>query len=170
MKRIYLSLIIFLIMTFVFNVSPPVSDTMAQQPTGGESEMKVNIGKWSPTQKELWRLEEIYWTRLKSGDVDSMKILWHEKFVGWPSHSAEPVDLTGTRASLAKLRDLMTIIAYKLQPQAVMIHGNIAVIHYVAEISSEDKNGKRQTVPFRITHTWINEQGKWKILGVMSAE
>ncbi len=64
----------------------------------------------------------------------------------------------------------MKIISYELKPQVIMIYGKVAIVHYMAELLWANQKGEQQTTPFRITHTWLNEEGKWKILGGMSAK
>ncbi|MBN1418606.1 MAG: hypothetical protein JXP34_07490 [Planctomycetes bacterium] len=41
--------------------------------------------------------------------------------------------------------------------------------HYTIHIPSKDPDGKDEERSMRITHTWLREDGVWKVLGGMSA-
>ena len=87
-----------------------------------------------------------------------------------PSHSAEPVHGTAARTSLEELRESTKIITYQLHPHAIVIHGKVAIVHYLADMKVESSEGEETTSLIRITHTWLKQKDAWRILGGMSAD
>ncbi len=161
---IYVSLIGFCCMpTFVLN-------GLTQEPPNKEKQMTPNTKKWTPAEQELWDLEQTYMQYLATGNVDSMMTYYHEKFVGWPSHSAEPVNREAAEGSLRGLLKDLKILAHKFQPCAMVMYEKTAIVHYMVELKLAGPGDEEITTGFRIIHTWIKEDGKWKILGGMSAE
>jgi ketosteroid isomerase-like protein len=51
----------------------------------------------------------------------------------------------------------------------IRVIGNVAVVHYRLDWEIEDADGSSSTVSYRITHTWLEENGKWRILTGMSS-
>ncbi len=124
----------------------------------------------SSAQQELWKMEEAYWFNYKNGDIEGITTFYHADFAGWPSSSRKPIYLTSAKSYLEKLLEVWIVKSYKLQPYAIVIHGKIAIIHYLVEIKSESQDGNISVSTHRITHTWVNEGNKWKIIGGMSAD
>ena len=125
--------------------------------------------QWTSAQKEIWELEDTYFGHLKDNNIEGMATYWHEDFVGWPSHSSEPLDRIAGRASMEELSKKRKFISYELQPQAIVIHSKIAIVHYLADVTLENQEGEKKTASVRITHTWLDEGEGWKIIGGMSA-
>ena len=42
----------------------------------------VHAQEWSFTEKELWKLEEIYMQNYKNKNVKELSNFWHENFIG----------------------------------------------------------------------------------------
>jgi len=51
----------------------------------------------------------------------------------------------------------------------VTIFGNIGIAFYLLTGSYENRDGDRTTISDRLTHTWMKDGGKWRIIGGMSA-
>ena len=74
------------------------------------------------------------------------------------------------RASAEKLLRALEINDLKLQPRAIHIENGIALAHYVVILTTVGEDGQPVETTYRLTHTWVRENGSWKILGGMSAE
>lgn len=134
------------------------------------AETSTTQPEWSAAEREIWALEARYMTLFKDGNLDGMASFYHQDFLGWPSHSIAPVNRSGGRASVENLLQTLQITDLELQPLAIHIEGEIALVHYVAVLTVAANGSSPEEMPFRLTHTWINEQGEWKILGGMSAK
>ena len=123
-------------------------------------------------EAQIWNLEKDYWDYVKSNDLAKYRDLWHEDFVGWPSVSPEPVHkaqitdwITNQTSKGLKLQ------SYAIEERAVQVTGAVAIDHSRVKVSwAKNDSGKvMDTNTVRITHTWIKTDGRWLILGGMSA-
>ena len=123
-------------------------------------------------EQEIWNLEKSYWEYVKANDLQRYRALWHDDFVGWPFVSAAPVQkdhitdwITNNISKGLKLR------SYSIEQLAVRITGDVAIDHYRIKVNwaSSDTDEVVRTDAMRITHTWIETNGTWQILGGMSA-
>lgn len=58
-----------------------------------------------------------------------------------------------------------TGLMHSLAPVGIAIRGDVAVAHYYASVSEEDREGKRETTTTRCTDTLTREGGQWLYLG-----
>jgi ketosteroid isomerase-like protein len=126
----------------------------------------------SKDDAQIWSSEKAYWEYVKANDLEKYRSLWHEDFVGWPSVSSNPLGkshitdwITNQTSKGLKLQ------SYSIEPLAVRVTGDVAIDHYRiklrwARAGTGEGAGPEAT---RITHTWIRVNGRWQILGGMSA-
>ena len=126
----------------------------------------------SKDEDQIWNSEKAYWEYVKDNDLEKYRELWHDDFVGWPSVSPEPVHkdhitdwITDSTAKGLKLQ------SYSIEERAVHVTGDVAIDHYriKANWAKGDTGKVARTDTVRITHTWIRTNGRWQILGGMSA-
>lgn len=48
--------------------------------------------------------------------------------------------------------------------------GEVALTQYIIHVTSSDTASASKTRSSRITHTWVKEGGRWKLLGGMSSD
>jgi len=123
----------------------------------------------SEVQKELWNLEETYMLNYKDKNMEVLTELWDEKFIGWPEWAEAPLDVNEAKNELSKPSENI-ITSFKISPQNMVLKGNIAVVYYLIDLNLENREQEKSTATFRIIHTWLNKNGKWQILGGMSAK
>ena len=121
------------------------------------------------SDQDVWQMEELYWKTAQAADPDAYMKLWHPNFLGWPRDWEAP----GGRSTLEKaVRTKMStshIAGYKFLSKAVQVTGNAAITQYAVESQRLGKDSKVETFTSRITHTWLNTEGHWQIIGGMSA-
>jgi len=127
-------------------------------------------GDWSEAEKEVWQLEEQYWECWKNGDIEEIMALYHRDFVGWPSSSKEPVNKESGREFLEELLSRTKFVAVELKPHAIKIFGDVAIVHYSLSWIGKDSEGNKQSGSSRITHTWLKQDDRWRLIGGMSAD
>jgi len=130
---------------------------------------QVVDSEWSEAEQEIWALEERYMTAFKDGDVAGLKAFLHADFLGWPSHSSEPLAKAPALASVPALQGSLAIRTVEIRPRAILLRGEFALVHYLVVFETEESDGSSATTSYRITHTWVEENGRWRILGGMSA-
>lgn len=123
----------------------------------------------SAAEKEVWQQEEKYWEFAQAYDLDSYRALWHEEFVGWPRSEAVPVGKGKIGGWLERRKSAGQSLRYKLHPEAVRQVEGAVVAHYRVAIEWVAQDGKVEAEESRITHTWLQVGGRWKIITGMSA-
>ncbi len=123
----------------------------------------------SEVQKELWNLEETYMLNYKDKNIEVLTEFWDKKFIGWPEWAEAPIDVNKAKHELSKPSE-NKIISFKISPQNMVLEVNIAVVYYLIDLNLENRAQEKSTATFRIIHTWLNKNGKWQILGGMSAK
>lgn len=126
--------------------------------------------QWSGDQKSVWAQEQAYWKYCKAMDMNNYLSLWHSSVVGWPSSYPAPSGKDHITDWLTdRTKKGLTMKSYDLDPLAIQVTDNIAVVHYRVKYFWVDNTGKETPVGSRITHTWIKSGDGWKIIGGMSA-
>jgi len=126
----------------------------------------------SDEEMEVWNMEKAYWEYVKNRDLDGYMTLWHPNFMGWPSIWKRP----SNRESLSRLVSVWFAsinpgsISVELIRYSVKIYGNVAIVYYLCNRSSENLQGVKESTSSRYIHTWMKQDGKWKIIGGMSAD
>jgi len=120
----------------------------------------------------VWKLEEMYWRYVQSGDVDNYRTLWDEGFRGWPCKNQH----TATKAEIGNwvrdIRDQKIKLGYLLTRDGAADFGDIVVVYYKTPIIYEYPDGRivdRDRV-FKFTHTWRKAGKTWRIIGGMCGE
>ena len=122
-------------------------------------------------QSSVWEMEEAYWRYVSSGNVEEYVALWHDDFVGWPCSSWTPTGKTDIGAWVERIRDNNWTLTYELQPEAIRLFGDVAIVHYAAEYVFDFGDGTTQGVGEwrKFTHTWMQIGDDWQIIGGMCA-
>lgn len=124
--------------------------------------------EWRELENEVWKIEERYWTYWIESDIESLMTLLHKDFIGWPSSSKMPSDKKAARAFVENLLSQTKLIAFELKPAVIKIIGDVAVVHYFLDL--KDSEGNKIGSTYRITHTWLKQDGNWQVIGGMSSE
>ena len=124
---------------------------------------------WSPAEATIWQLEQGYLERLQAEDLTGLEDYWHEQFIGWPSHAAEPVDRASSQASIAELLETIRIVSFRVQPLLIRVFEDVAVVQYLLHSEMEAATGEKAPATYRMTHTWLRGDGRWQIIGGMSS-
>ena len=124
----------------------------------------------SADETKIWKNEEAYIKFLKDGNPEGMMSFWHGDGVGWPMATPQPFgNKEARKAYLENLLAQMTVVSFELQPKALKIFGDVAVVHYFVVWISRDSEGTEEELKTRITHTWMRQAGQWRIIGGMSS-
>ena len=150
MKNFPLSIIFIIFILIAFNISNT-----------------QDAEEWSSAEQQLWKLEQNYMQYYKDKNIDSLKTFYHKKFTGWPQYADMPVDVSAAMKALRMTADIR-ILSFKIRPQNIVLHDNTAIVYYYIDVDYEAKDNTITTVPTRLIHTWLKENGRWQILGGMS--
>jgi hypothetical protein len=129
--------------------------------------VEAGDGAEAEIEKHIWQLEEKYWQYWVDGDIEGYMSLLHDDFLGWPSSLEAPGDKTAAREFVINYLAQVKPIAFGIESGAMSVASNTAIVHYA--LISKDEQGNQVGDAFRITHTWVEQDGTWKVLGGMSS-
>ena len=118
--------------------------------------------EWSEAQKEVWKMEELYFEFCRKADSEGLSEMVHEDAIIWGNTSSWPkgrtnFDMGATGEIIHGLID-----SFHLQPHKISVLGDTAITAYTARLRWVGKSYR-----LRITHTWIKQDGKWFMIGAV---
>jgi hypothetical protein len=119
-------------------------------------------------KEEIWALEETYFANLYKADYEAVLALVHSQFLGWPGNVPQPVDKEGSARFMRQLIHKPTSCTFKIERGGIRVLGEVALTQYTIYVNDGDITADSKTQSSRITHTWVKEGDRWKLLGGMS--
>jgi ketosteroid isomerase-like protein len=115
--------------------------------------------EWTPEQQELWAWESACW---ETRDLETIMSCFHEDFVGWGIGNPKPTTKAERRPTFAESFETTESVSLDLQPLEIKIHGNTAVLVYLATTVTRNKETGVET---RAVEKWtdvaMREGGRW---------
>lgn len=117
----------------------------------------------------VWQLEDDYWRFVKGGDAASFEALWHPDFIGWPCGQDHPRRKTAIGDWVRNIKERGVQVASTLAREGEQDFGDVVVVHYRITRVDTYPDGKVEGLgkESKITHTWMNVDGSWLIVGGM---
>jgi hypothetical protein len=128
------------------------------------SVVPVTAQEWSAGQKEVWQDVNDYWALFAKGDLEGFSSYLHEKFSGWPSASIHPQDKAERVKFINYFLPKSKVVFYTLTPAAIVVHDNVAVVHYFYYMVSKDADGVENTDQSGWTDILVKEGDKWVLI------
>lgn len=125
-----------------------------------------------PYERAMWSSENKFVAALIKGDIETFDAMWHDDLAYWPAGEDRP---WSKRYGLKMIKAWSgaedgSLSTPMLEPIATKIIDNLAVTHYRLEYTIADDSGSRKKRYLRITHTWIDTEDGWKLLGGSNTE
>jgi ketosteroid isomerase-like protein len=121
--------------------------------------------EFSSAQKEVWRNVQTYLELERKQDLEGFMSYFHERYRGWPSGSALPIDKASARELISHDMATTKVLVERAQPVAIEIHGNVAFVDYYLSQVIKDADGKEKTETERWTDILMKEGDKWLMVG-----
>jgi hypothetical protein len=128
--------------------------TSAQQPS------------WNEAQSEVWALMKQSWADDVAENGKWPADYIHDNYVGWGDGEAAPRYKDSVIAWTRFGDESNTILMYEVSPEAIVVEGDTAVIHYNLTTVSEDIKGKRTSRVGRATEVLVRDGQTWKWLAI----
>ena len=120
-------------------------------------------------EEEIWALEEAYFSNLYKANYEGVLALVHSHFLGWPGALPQPISSRQESARFMKqLAPKPTSCTFTIEQAGIRLRGGVALTQYIIHVICSDPTGVAKTQSSRITHTWVKESDRWKLLGGMS--
>jgi ketosteroid isomerase-like protein len=120
--------------------------------------------EWSAGQKEIWNVEEETVADIEKGDVEKLMSYVHQDYRGSGHGSPIPIDKTIFRKQVERLVKTYPARSLFLQPAAIQVFGNTAIVHYIATITLKSVDGKEATSQTAYTDVFVKQGDTWLIV------
>ena len=120
--------------------------------------------EWSEEQKEAWAFELDYWKAFAARDVAATVAMMHDSYRGWSYSTSVPGTKESNKMAISHYFPITKNFGYNATPIAILVHGNVAVVHYFIGFHDTNEKGEHESSEDRWTDTLIKENGKWMLL------
>ena len=112
----------------------------------------------------VWTVIERSWQAEQRGDQKWIDELLSADFVGWDNESPAPRDKGSTRLWNSFSSKQTDMLEHELYPLSIIVHGDMAVAHYLFSSASKSKGENVKTVHGRYTDVLVRSDGQWKFI------
>jgi len=121
-------------------------------------------------EKEIWALEDAWYTHHCNGVPEKAYDLLHDRFVGRPAIGSPIVDKDGLIAFITDEDAEIDFHTYELEPGGMQVIGDTAINHYTVRFTGKNLDGTDFNECLTVAHTWVKENTQWKFLSGMACE
>ena len=108
---------------------------------------------------------ERQWEAEERGDEEWLDTMLVEDFSGWPNNAPAPRSKASTKMWDRLNDDLGKTVEHELYFQNIVVHGDVAVAHYLYTSAFEEKEKKRVEVNNgRYTDILVRTEDGWKFI------
>lgn len=125
----------------------------------------IQAQEWSAAQKAVWNDVSAYWQLFADGDADGMLSYFHKDYRGWDANDPLPRGKASTEKGLKHFLAGNKIVMHEIQPVAISVHGDFAIVHYYYSMMFKNADGKEVTTGGRWTDILSKQGGKWMLIG-----
>jgi ketosteroid isomerase-like protein len=144
---------LFAIVTSVWLLS--ISTTNAQEA----------VEQSSPSdQAAVWATVEEIWAAEERGDEVSVDAVISADFMGWPYASPAPRSKASTRMWTRFNAEQNKGLTHELYPLSIVVHGDVAIAHYLFSIAIQTRDKKVISSNGRYTDVLVRDGTSWKFL------
>jgi ketosteroid isomerase-like protein len=112
----------------------------------------------------VWSVIEAQWEAAQRGDRRWVEQLLSADFSGWRNDAPAPRDKASTRMWNDFEAKQDKGLAHELYPLSTVIHGDMAVAHYLYTNAVEDKEGETEVSNGRYTDVLVRDGDTWKFI------
>ena len=117
-------------------------------------------------QTEIWALEQSIYAARGKGDISVYLSNTATDYLAWPPLRAQPEGNNGLTKTGQELKGKnQELLAMNLTGFAM--NGDTVMIYYDTH-RTRRSDGTPADDRFEVTHTWVREDGKWKVFGGMA--
>ena len=112
----------------------------------------------------VWSVIEEQWEAAQRGDRRWVERLLSADFSGWRRDAPAPRDKASTRLWNDFDTKQSKGLAHELYPLSTVIHGDMAVAHYLYTNAEENKEGETEVSNGRYTDILVRDGDTWKFI------
>jgi len=115
-------------------------------------------------QASIWASVEKQWNAVEAGDRKWMDELLADDFTGWPKNSPAPRNKASTTMWNRFNESQGKVVAHELYPLAIVVHGDVAVAHYLYTSAYKNKRDEVEMSNGRYSDVLVRTEDGWKFL------
>ena len=115
-------------------------------------------------QAAVWAVVEEIWAAEQSGNVDWVDDKLSADFTGWPGNSPAPRSRASTRMWARFNADQTKGMVHELYPLSIVVHGDMAVVHYLYTMVVQTQDRSMVRTNGRYTDVLVRDDGAWKFI------
>jgi len=115
-------------------------------------------------QASVWAVVELQWNSVEDGDKKWMDELLADDFTGWPKNAPAPRNKASTKMWNRFNESQGKVVAHELYPLAIVIHGDVAMAHYLYTSAYKNKDDDVEMNNGRYSDVLVRTDDGWKFL------
>lgn len=115
-------------------------------------------------QAEVWALIEEVWNADEDGDRNWPDLLLADDFSGWNKNAPVPRIKSSIKMWDRFNDQLGKMVAHELYSYSIVIHGDVAVAHYLYSSAFKSRDGEISQSNGRYTDVLVRSEDSWKFL------
>ena len=115
-------------------------------------------------QAAVWAAVEAVWAAEESGDEKWIETMLSADFMGWPNSSPAPRSKSSTRTWYRFEQDQASGVTHELYPLSIVVHGDMAIVHYLYTNAVQTRDKKVAVSNGRYTDVLVRDDGAWKFI------
>jgi len=112
----------------------------------------------------VWESVEEIWDAQERGDNEWVETMLSADFMGWPNQSPAPRSKASTRMWARFDADQNKGLVHELYPLSIVVHGDIAVVHYLYSTVIQTKDKTQESTNGRYTDVLVRDSDSWKFI------
>jgi ketosteroid isomerase-like protein len=112
----------------------------------------------------VWSVIEEQWEAIQRGDRRWVEEMLSADFSGWAKDAPAPRDKASTRLWNAFDSKQSKGLSHELYAMDTVIHGDVAIAHYLYTNAVENKDGTTKVSNGRFTDVLVRSDGEWKFI------
>jgi ketosteroid isomerase-like protein len=115
-------------------------------------------------QADVWSVVEQQWDAVENNDRKWTERFLADDFSGWPNNSPAPRNRASTKM-WDRFNDTQgEVVAHELYPLAIVVHGDVAVAHYLYTSAFKRRDGDVEVNNGRYSDVLVRTPDGWKFL------
>ena len=111
---------------------------------------------------DVWSVVEQQWDAEKSGDKKWIDNYLADNFSGWQTNSPAPRSKASTKMWDRFADSQGSLVAHELYPLQIVVHGDVAVAHYLYSSAYKSKDGDVEMNNGRFSDVLVRTEDGWK--------
>jgi ketosteroid isomerase-like protein len=143
---------------------PAGAQDNAQSQDNSQSQDNAQSKDNTSDAADVWATIEGQWAAEQEGDNDWLDQSLTDDFSGWPDESPAPRSKSSMKMWDRFSDEQGSTVQHELYPLAIVVHGDVAVAHYLYTSAFKSKDDKVEVKNGRFTDILVRTEDGWKFV------